>query len=230
MKMRLLVVFTLVSLVSFLHAGTEVHSPKNVLGYWKYNGNYENSVNNKIISVPINTSFTSDRFGRPQSAVYFAGNAHIRLENLQITEPGITISYWVRFDAFPGYQISGFILSQGGYAFRLGISGQGQLFINGGWHRDVYQPFQFQSNIWYHMALTVDQDSKWTAYINGEKIISGTSGSIDDWKKIPYFGVGASLEFSPDNATHRLHGALDDFMIVNKALDPSEVRSLYDNK
>jgi len=94
-------------------------SPDNLMGYWKFNGNANDSSGhqndgsfktnwfNVVSGSPVDGAtlpqFVADRFGQPNSACYFEKGATVEVPyNNSLNPKNITISLWLKTDVISG--------------------------------------------------------------------------------------------------------------------------------
>jgi hypothetical protein len=138
-----------------------------------------------------------------------------------------TISFWVKPASFPG---SGevYLLSHGGWQERWKISmpSHGKPVFtthsNGACCSDMDSGTPLELNKWTHVAMVHD-GTKNIIYLNGQKASEkNVTGKLD---KTNYpLGLG----YDPIDKGSYFDGALDDVIIVNKALSAEEIAALYD--
>ncbi len=155
-----------------------------------------------------------------------AGNG----SSLQITSSEMTMSAWVKVDAWPLTGSYPAILSKvsgvspyGGYQMNLAGDTGNQfdcaMAINSTW-RVRRSTSTYATGTWYHVACVYD-GSALTIYVNG------TADGSD-----PYTGairnVSANLLFGKNGgASSFLNGKIDEARVYNRALSPAEIQALY---
>ena len=143
-----------------------------------------------------------------------------------------TVSAWINFDSAAQWEIvysigtavngrDNFNLYVGNNLFRL----ESVLGTNGPYHDFAYT---FTNNKWVHLVLifrnTGLEDCE--MYIDNVKLsVTGTGRSIGDtitFTSSPIFRIGRSY-----NTAYWLDGKISNFKLYNVALEPSEVKKLY---
>ena len=209
-------------------------SDSNLVGWWKFDGNANDSSGHGYNGTVNNATLTNGCFGNPNSAYYFNGsNAYIGLGNpagLNFTG-AITMAAWVRPDVILGVDINRNILVHGyssGYPEKevyLRTANNGQYEVgsyiqdSGDTGRAEYVIPLTDQGTWVHLVGLYD-GTFWRLYRNGVEVASRqrTVGAIQvDWDWAIGARAGGSRFFT---------GAIDDVRIYNRALSESEVRSL----
>jgi chitodextrinase len=176
----------------------------------------------------FNTTAGPDRHGWANNAAAFDGAANgIRAANsAALNSDYTTISFWVKPIEFPG---SGevFLISNGGWQERLKISlpSHGKPVFTthsgGACCSDMDSGTPLALGEWTHVAMTHDGE-KDIIYLNGvpanEKAVSG---ALD--KTTHPFGIG----YDPIDGAGFFNGMMDDVRVYNRALNATEIASLY---
>src|SRR5690606_2941820 len=75
---------------------------ENLLLHYKFDGNTIDESGNGFDGLASNVTYTADRFGNVNSAVYFNGaNSFIDLPNLAALKPQLPVSFsfWIKYDS-----------------------------------------------------------------------------------------------------------------------------------
>jgi len=230
-----------------LQSNAQVNLTNGLVAYYPFNGNALDSSGNNNNPSFNNATLTTDRFGNANSAYSFDGaTSYISIPNSASLNFGtsITISIWVKPTGFySGTCKDNVIFEQttntgSGKGYSMVFSSQGysngntcnlpldtlhQVFYGATNNANSisYQPY-IQENNWYHLVFTYNGDST-HFYVNN--VLKYSTG-----EKISPFSNTASLLFGQyGDATfpYWFKGALDDIRIYNRALDSSEVTTLY---
>lgn len=98
-------------------------------------------------------------------------------------------------------------------------------FINGDGHMGVgavgYTTQVFSTDEWYRIAISVSNGDRYDYYIDGEKVLSGTPGSVDG-----RFALGSKVLFFADQNGEDNTIDVADIKIYSRDLSDSEVASL----
>jgi len=238
-----------VSIVSFflLTASTtfsQTNLNTGLVAYYPFSGNALDSSGNNNNPSYNNATLVADRFGNPNSAFSFDGySSYIQIPGSTSlnTGPSVSLSVWVKPNGFYMGTCNGnYILSKGletqtGYnavysdAAYDNTIGRNQC----NYPTDTSHEFFYGMNCtstpnlyihtgsWYHLVYTNDGSvSKF--YVN-DSLISINSGTIIFNNNDLYLGRYFSIGSTP----YWLNGVLDDIRIYNRALDSSEVTTLY---
>jgi len=230
-------------LFTFLFANTvKAQIPTNgLVAYYPFSGNAKDSSGNGNNGTVNGATLTTDRFGNANSAYSFNGNGnYIEIPNSQTLNPTseISVSAWVYLNKYVDNQnfVSKAFTSQSlpyiSYSLKMGGPENGldpnnkaqfHLSING-----VRTYIQSKDSIpilkWNLITGTYDGNLM-KIYING--IFEGSisiQGNISNYPTNLSFGrwsIGV-----PNNPQY-LNGKLDQVLIYNRALDSTEVQSLY---
>ena len=215
-----------------------------LVAYYPFNGNALDSSGNNNNPSYNNATLVADRFGNPNNAISFNGyNSYIQIPGSTSLNsgPSVSISVWVKPNGFYTGTCNGnYILSKGletSTSYNAVFSdaaydntiGRNQC----NYPTDTSHEFFYGMNCtstpnlfihtgsWYHLVYTNDGSvSKF--YVN-DSLISSNSGTITFNNNDLYLGRYFSIGSTP----YWLNGILDDIRIYNRALDSSEVTTLY---
>ena len=233
MRYRLLFCFMLIGL------GAAAQVPTNGLrGYWPFNGNADDESGNGNNGILINgPTPEQDRFGRASSAYYFDGlDDFILVNDASSLNPSAEISLcaWFKGDFFTGDGYSP-LLAKGYtshtapyYQYKLGAGADynnswfigSSLAINGNESRASTPNNYWTPGDWYFVVATYD-GSRHKFYVNNQLIVDqAASGPLSTYGQEMYFGNNTTLD-------DFFQGVIDDIRIYDRALDSSEVATLY---
>ena len=200
-----------------VHFDTTVNSsPTDISG----NGRHGRFVNDATYSTP------------DKAFKFAAANAHIYLEQNAIagTSATHTFSLWINALSGPGngnYEA----IFEGGV--RTGNQAFGVYVYQDGSNTRVYyhvygsnlpsntSGYIINTNTWYHICGTLDNSGNVRRfYVNGELFASDTYGSLNVTH--PRIRIGENVDGS-----EAWHGMVSNFKLYNVALEPSEVKKLY---
>ncbi len=192
-----------------------------LVAYYPFNGNANDESGNGKHGTPSGgVTFTTDRFGNPNSAVSFNGtNALITTPELIFgPNTGVSVSLWVKANQQPGSPGTTyyFIMSESA-AFGVWQQGNGiGLAISRPGTNSAWGTITFET--WNHFVGTYDGTTI-RAYINGALIKETEwTGPMNDPNNPVTFGEFINYWWS---------GSLDDVRIYNRALTNGEILQLY---
>ncbi|MFH6602495.1 LamG domain-containing protein [Maribacter algicola] len=205
--------------------------------HYNFNGNFINIAgtgNNGIQSGGV--VFAEDRQGNPESAAYFDGiDDRLKFENpLRESGRAYSISGWFKpEEPFNGNLVV--VMRQGTVCniriTKLDNSNSAVCFdnyIDSGWKNNCHD---FDDDEWFHVVGVYQKDNHSKIYINGTLVAqqANANGSTDvspDFTLDSYLGAIIREDTTNDPDTF-WKGAIDDFIIYEKALNPTEVLDLY---
>ncbi len=146
--------------------------------------------------------------------------------NISLTNK-LTISAWIRPAGLGNRQILA-KSNPDGYELSTFESGQIEFRINRETNGSTYrlrsnQLYPTNGTTWMHVAVTFD-GNKSTIYINGQPDNTATYNSATIIPNVAELNIG-----SRKNGNNRWVGDLDEVMLFNEALTPSEIQSLFSN-
>lgn len=171
--------------------------------------------------------------GRVGMALQFDGvDDYLRLPALLLDDHDkLTVEYWLKISGYTVNSVCGFGSPDRLYNIRLGTISGDILFAIAGARLTWSSGFSdLTFGQWHHLVLTIDAGDGATVYLDGvakyQIPIEKVASTLPD---IPWFGVGASIEYSESNPTRYVHGAIDEFAIFNRVLSPEEIQTQYNN-
>ncbi|HXI83194.1 MAG TPA: LamG-like jellyroll fold domain-containing protein [Verrucomicrobiae bacterium] len=184
-------------------------------------------------------TLTKDRFGNSNSAMHCDGaTGYVRVPAQLTGGNPFTWSIWFR-PGFTATNLTGALLNEGG------APAQGQtspaLWINfispptfnpgvidfyyygssGGVHLLSQTRAQWDSNAWYHVAVTSDSSGNRCMYVNG--VCEGSANGQEFGQGNGNFYMGALASYSQNYFL----GDIDDVRVYNRALSAQEIQQLY---
>jgi hypothetical protein len=219
-------------------ASTNFNVSGGLVASYPFSGNLTNdaSGNGHNGTAVGGVTLTNDRFGNANNALNCDGaTGYIRVPTQLTTGNPFTWSVWFR-PGFTGTNVPYCVMNQGGNPGQSGTSPS--LIVN-----DTYSGFpgtieyysygsggiylysqvraQWDTNAWYHVAVTSDGSGNRCLYINGVCEASATGQPFGQSQ--PNFYVGADASYSNEYFL----GDIDDIRIYNRALSAQEVEQLY---
>jgi hypothetical protein len=214
-------------------ARSQAYNPPltGLVGWWKGDGNGNDSASTNNGVVANNVSFVPGLFGQAfnfpgagPGFVYVPDNNAFKLTN------SLTIAAWV--NSAPGSWV---ILSRGDYntlPYYITFDAGGRLIFVMNFST-AQQAFLYPTNVvpfntWTHIAGTLDgATGDMRVYINGNLVSEMTTPyrPIADLNPAqnPGIGIGAN---SDDDTGYLFHGYIDEVLLYSRALSPSEITAL----
>jgi len=198
-----------------------------LIGYYPFNGNADDASPTGNDGTVVNATLTNDRYGNPDSAYHFAGNASIDFSTGFGNPSAGTVAAWVTVEDYQtGFNQLNLIVGQRDN-FQLGL-GDSSLGADGQWISRLRAP-SFVNAIgskpdpvpsdWIHVA-TVWDGSDLILYVDGNEenrvganILAAATGAMK-------FGM------HPFASQNYWYGNIDDVVIYDRALEPGEIRQL----
>lgn len=239
-------------------------SPLNLMGYWKFNGNANDSSGNHNDGIlktnwigPDATHVTDggslpqlvpDRFGRPNSAYYFANGATIEVPYKNGLNPkSMTITLWLKTDVPSTGGDYMFALDRW-WGYKLNLQGSNFLYFtvyqgNFNWalDDDGGSASTVPLNTWVFAAVSYDNDNSTAKfYLNGTLVRTlinkvgppatvNSSYNLCIGNELPKSKYNLSDSNDPDYywGPDGFTGTLDDVRFYNIALSDKDILSIY---
>ena len=204
---------------------------KGLVAWYPFNGNVNDESGNGHNGIINGATLTVDRFGNQDSAYFFNGQGNsITVNNFNVPPSATTISFWAKTKDSNGLEdfISKHIDSRdveilmriNNYRYLIEWTIGGVYFVI----EDNISPFIVDPNNPRFDLLTLTYDGHIARfYVNG--VLAGAysvTGQIANNSYPMTFG-----RYAGGGLTEYLNGALDDIRIYNRALNFSEIQSLY---
>jgi hypothetical protein len=208
-----------------------------LIGYWPFCGNTDDESGNGHNGTPYdNPQLTTDRFGVPYSAYSFDGiNDAIEIPASNPLFPtNISLSFWARARA-EGVALGGHAIRARFYGYIV-FCDPTQQTLNfqllhspneAQWTTSSASTSEWDTN-WHHVVGTFDGSYN-KLYVDGvlaneipsdvPTIIYGSDGMV-------VFGRDGNTANAPGGSSH-FTGQLDDIIMYNRALTPTEITQLY---
>lgn len=231
-------------LFSILNFAQEI-SDSLLLNY-KFDNDFLDSSGNEFDGENYGATFTEDRFGRTDSAVYFNGiDNYILFPNLEELKPELPVSFsfWVKYDSMDGD--FGYLLStsfeqdrSSGIYFNTQMStgkyavnyGDGTYFFNPSTRRTYISEKVIDTIDWHHIAVIVNSELDMKIYVDckehggqyvgsgGDLVYSENAGNLGRGRR----NVNAGINY--------FKGTLDDFYYWNRELSEDEISTLCEKE
>ncbi len=206
-----------------------------LIGHYKLDNNADDASGNNLDGVINGTlSAATDRFGNPNGAIHFDGNANNFIEiadDFLLRPKNLTLSTWVKASNFNGYQA---YVSK---VFGNNILNSWEIYFDGSnlaaaaatstGSYDQLSSSPVNPNTWFHITQIIDTDNDiHKMYINGVLVASKpfTNSILYDNKPI-FFGRDSDF----GSASGLFYGDLDDVRIYGSVLTDQQVLSLYNS-
>jgi hypothetical protein len=210
----------------------------DLIAYYKFDGTVNDESENNHNGIPNGTSFSSDKSGNADKALYLDGSSYLEIpytKDLDLTKMSFTIAAWI----YPERTSGCYIITKEGQLDPNGnlSSGGGpySLDIFPGTLRAVIYGYDVNTNIilegktpikekeWQHIAITMSGRSI-TLYYNGQVETTGSfSGGIQTTNGNVYIGT---YKWVHPNAAFK--GKIDNVRIYSKPLKSKLIKELYD--
>lgn len=207
---------------------------EDAVAYYPFNGNANDESNNSFDGTVLGASLTTDRNGSLNSAYSFDGiDDYIEIANNSSFEnQNYSISAWIKTNELTGAILSmssvSPIRNNCGYYFSIlegklrGLSNVGV----GSWISLVSDEVDI-SNDWHHVVFTYDGSSQ-KLFLNGTLLSSlNTVHTVNYFENNP-IKIGTYVTAS-GSLSSQFKGSIDEVLIYDKALNETEIMSLFDN-
>ena len=205
-----------------------VPPPPNMVGWWRGDGNADDSVGGNHGSLIAGVTFGAGEVG--QAFSFSGGSAHVVVPHSPALNPvnEITIDAWVRSTG-TGFQVLvGKAEPMAGNAYDFGIADATHLY----WRIPALTPFglvqpevlNLTDGEWHHVAGTYD-GSEMVVYFDGQPVGSESATGNIGTTDVPLV-LGAYRD-GDGSYSFALEGELDEVELFNRALDASEILAIY---
>lgn len=212
--------------------GTSLYSDANLLAYYRFEGNSNDSKGSNNLTNSNGVTFGVAKFGN--GADFGSGNTSKALSvnsSLGLANGSVarTISLWVKFYSLSGTQEfvsqwansdhSGFLFYASGTSLVVGHSN----FSVG--EDDLTLSSSLTTGTWYHVVMTYD-GSTMAGYLNGALIGSRASSRTNGNTINDVFTLGAAYG---NNVGYAMYSSLvmDDVAVFSRALTATEISNIY---
>lgn len=186
------------------------------------NGNNQGLDEENLTTVGAVT-YTKGKLG---NAAKFTGNSGVRFRRSNFTEQtNWSVSAWVKCDE---------ATSAAQWCFNNGRDGN-----NDGWHcyfsaagttlylriGNVTWSQASTLGTWYHVTMTINENSKYTFFVNGEQKSTGTVTTLPDYSESGNLMAIGGFVYNGGNI-YPLNGQVQDFRYYNHCLSKKEVKEI----
>lgn len=203
----------------------------DLIAYYPFSGDARDASGNGLHGTVSGARLTEDAQGKPSSAYYFNGiNHHISVANNPLLnfQEAITLSCWFSAASLP--ERESFLLSHGSWQnrWKVSITPERQLRWTvqntAGTTRDLDSHTLIGRDSFYHMSVSFD-GSYMMMYINGE---------LDSYRELTGSMKQSAValliaQMLPGESNYNFQGTMDEVRIYASALNPAQVRRLYDD-
>jgi hypothetical protein len=196
----------------------------SLVALYDFNGNADDLTGNGFNGTVAGAVLTTDRFGVPDSAYYFAGSG----QNISVTpSPDLystgtwSATVWFSFQA--GGLYSPRILSNGTVDLGLTTTSGSPNVFAAGWNYYGYaSPQTLTTDTWYNLAAVCD-GTYISMYLDGVYIGTDSHAGGPPSAGSGKLGFGRNL----DTGTDWYSGNIDDIRLYNRAISAAEVSEIY---
>lgn len=214
----------------------------NLLIYYPFDGNSNDASGNGYNGQDFGVTYTSDRFGNPNSACYFNGtNSYINFPNLNILKPNLPVSFsfWIKYDSnnfqnqvvfntsYEENRSTGVVFNSESSSNKYVINyADGTYFYSPATRSSYASNSVIDTNNWHNIVIVVNGANNMKIYVdcvetNG--VYSGTGGEL------AYSTQPGCLGRHDRNLTlpaDYFKGSIDEFRYWDRALSENDVTFL----
>ena len=203
-----------------------------LVNYWSFNSHIKDIIGGAHLFNGRNTGLTTDRFGRPLSALNLNEGSYQIPPGNYFPTGQFTITVWCKLrrnvfwssivSFFNGNHFDTIVLGfQNTYSIPVLEIFNGNILI-----ANSASPSAIQLNVWTHLALSFDKNFNYRIYVNGNLVIN--ANSIQPLKNttriLNFFGRGDDYPVDKD-----LDAIIDEFKIFNRVLTQQEIKFEMNN-
>ncbi|MFI5157973.1 MAG: LamG domain-containing protein [Sphingobacteriales bacterium] len=232
-------------------------SPQNLIAYWKFTGNTNDTSGNghngtlktgwvgSSVATAVDGGtlpiLTTDRYGHANSAYHFNNAAYIEVPYTADLRPSsFTISVWIKPDITNAGNYIFSVDRWNGYKFQIQSNNFPYLTINtdGGYHDVDDNPGAVALSVWSHLAVSYTNGAA-KFYINGvlTKTVTEAGNPVPLASPVN-LSIGNEMpktayNFTDSSSPQYFYGAsyfigsLDDIRLYNTVLTDAQVHSIY---
>lgn len=225
-------------------SNSSVNLQQGLVGWWKMDGNVQDSSTSGNDGTINGATLASDRYGKTNSAYNFNGSSNyvaLPAGAYDSYNEG-SISAWIKLSALPSSGNSYEIFSQ------ASASDQDSLLVFGVYglsssdtrlkvgerlgNSFFYGSTSISSGVWYHVAMTAS-GSAWSLYVNGRAqtltAIAGTNNGVFFNQEVSgtmRYDIGVADR--TNGKTEYFNGSIDDVRIYDRVLNSLEISTLFE--
>jgi hypothetical protein len=215
--------------------------PVNMLINYPFDGDVTDTSGNNYDGFLSGATFGPDRFGNPNSAIYFDGiDDYVRFPNLNSLKPNLSVSFsfWIKYNGnsvsdqavfntsfqedFSSGVFFNSTLVNGNYAINYG---DGSSNYTSSTRRSFVSDMEIDIKYWHHVVIIVNSASSMKIYIDCVDYGGTYSGSGRD---LFYSNTPGSLgrhDRTLGAPADYFRGAIDDFMYFDRTITLDEINN-----
>ncbi len=207
----------------------------NLILNYRFNGNANDESGNDNGALQNSPSSTPDRFGISNKAYNFNGSSqYVSTANSYVNPSDFTISIWFKTNTTSGGKLIGFGSSQTGqsssYDRHLYMNNAGQVYfgVYPGSVVTVNSALSYNDNNWHLATATLSSVAGMALYIDGA-VVGSNSSTKTAQNYTGYWRIGYDNNngWTSQPSGYYFNGTLDDALIYSRALNSSEIATLY---
>lgn len=225
-----------ISKISFNYSGTI--PTDSLVAYYPFNGNANDESGNGNHGSVNGATLTTDRFGNVNSAYNFDGSSSIiSIANSNSLNAyagqNITINIWIKTSVQSGgcpiskynsYSNPGGYSINWGSAYKAGFGGRDKL----GYRFSGTTNNTVNDGSW-HMLTGIRNGSVWSIWMDGQMHASIDAGNTTSMDNTSLLILGAANDGTYPLSSY-YSGTLDDIRIYKRALNATEIQTLYNER
>jgi len=205
-------------------------SINGLIASYPFSGNANDTSGNNLNGTVYGATLTTDRFGNANYAYSFDSSNYIEVANNSILDNNQgSICFWIKDSTPPNShgcaviykddQSNGVMVNEYSSAYDIGVID----YSSGVQVGMTVTPITFDTN-WHFCVFTYQINGNKYSYLDGVQIGSDTVGSFN-------FTSTTAMRFglAQDTWWDAYTGVLDDIMIYDRAISPTEIQALYGN-
>ncbi len=218
---------------------------KGMIAHFSFNGKHIDNSSKATKMNVVGTTFGPDRNSNANQAIVIKEREYISFNN-NLVKPSLplTISTWVKVNSIEEPNIifcsDQVYANYYGYWFQtvektgqVGISFGGGIGTTSANNRKTFvSDVQLNPGVWYHVTAIIRDHNDMSIYVNGDKSRGEYNGTglthIVYSNAASKIGAGFEQIYKPEG--YFFTGSIDELSIWNRALSPSEISNLADEK
>ncbi len=237
-KNLLLVLFTFLTSIPVFSQNLE----EGLLLHYNFDNNLEDSSSNEYDATNYGATYTTDRFGNENSAIYFDGiNDYINFPNLDALKPELPVSFsfWIKYESDDYQDCEVFTTSyeddvNSGVYFNSQSSTNKYAvnFANGNANyissnrRSYVCDEEITTDEWHQIVVTVTSTTNMKIYIDCFKPLGTFSGSGSFLVYSETAGCIGRRDRNLNQSANYFKGAIDDFRYWDRELTVTEISTI----